>query len=32
MGFTFAAELHQRAEWRDIMVIVVTAEDLTPER
>jgi CheY-like chemotaxis protein len=30
-GFTFAAELRRREEWRDIPVIVVTAKDLTPE-
>ncbi|GAB4173377.1 MAG: hypothetical protein Fur005_35210 [Roseiflexaceae bacterium] len=30
-GFTFAAELRRRPEWREIPVIVVTAKDLTPE-
>jgi CheY-like chemotaxis protein len=30
-GFEFVAELHQRAEWRAIPIIVVTAKDLTTE-
>ncbi len=30
-GFAFVAELHKRAEWRLIPVVVVTAKTLTPE-
>jgi CheY-like chemotaxis protein/nitrogen-specific signal transduction histidine kinase len=30
-GFTFLTELHQRAEWRSIPVIVTSAKTLTPE-
>ncbi|MDO8534102.1 MAG: response regulator [Xanthobacteraceae bacterium] len=30
-GFEFLVELRQRAEWRDIPVLVVTAKDLTAE-
>jgi signal transduction histidine kinase/DNA-binding response OmpR family regulator len=30
-GFAFVAELHKRADWRMIPVIVVTAKTLTPE-
>jgi CheY-like chemotaxis protein/anti-sigma regulatory factor (Ser/Thr protein kinase) len=30
-GFAFVEELRQRGEWRSIPVVVVTAQDLTPE-
>jgi len=30
-GFEFLEEMHERAEWRDIPVVVVTARDLTAE-
>jgi CheY-like chemotaxis protein len=30
-GFTFLTELHKRAEWRSIPVIVTSAKTLTPE-
>jgi signal transduction histidine kinase/DNA-binding response OmpR family regulator len=30
-GFEFIAELHQRAEWRSIPIVVVTAKELTQE-
>jgi len=30
-GFTFAAEVRKRAEWRSIPIVVVTAQDLTRE-
>lgn len=30
-GFTFAAELRRKEEWRDIPVVVVTAKDVTAE-
>jgi len=30
-GFAFAAEMHARADWRSIPIIVVTAKDLTLE-
>ena len=30
-GFEFAAELHRRAAWRSIPIVVLTAKDLTAE-
>jgi CheY-like chemotaxis protein len=30
-GLELAAELHRRAEWRSIPIVVLTAKDLTPE-
>jgi adenylate cyclase len=30
-GFEFLEELHRRADWREIPVLVVTAKDLTEE-
>ncbi len=30
-GFTFVNELQQKASWRSIPVVVLTAKDITPE-